>query len=750
MLMDKNWSVPLSFSLESSLGNLTGELTLDKCAGDLPSPLLAGATTDHAQRFNTGNVTGQCGADLQFSLIPQTFGISLDSANISVDMGELDVSTSVAAAIQDVSIYLSVLLGIDGYAMINDFSVDQWTRPACLVQMLDGKDASNLGLLGLTSTLGGATLDLRALDQDPTIGSVLLAVSQWVNAVLEAYQPAINSLLQGSATSSVVSYVNKNVIQNWLNTADECIVSGYTSPVNQQLVVTSGVWTVAFCGLALIAVAVLFVQCTMTSVRKVEGGQQNLLTEFDQADETGAAATPGSPFTQDVAASGTVSRVSTWTMNLFLLATVGILVASFTLPNITLQTTAMDTDPQGGGATTQTAGNILQFTIWSLALDLFRYGLPAVSLILMLASVILPLVQVALMLACWNLPPSALSTKRRGQILAWLLLSLRTAWLGTLLLSILVKGMSLPFTHDDGAGGTVRFIVDICPEVGFYTFSIATLASMCLNEVIVVSHRRETKSGGKKVADTASESGPNTAATENATAAAVEGDEVLLAKAPVCLLVERSALALLTWVLVLVSPVLLVVGLGINSFALSQPGSLEGALRWLLNSPTDTSFSIFSGVVSFPWPTQASAVLPLQIGYFFVIPMLTWLLLIAPVILTACSAVLWAVPMSPSAQKRVLRLTEFMFNWQCLDVYVACIIVVSFLTSVLSRVIEAIVSNDSALDGTCAGLNKGFGIQCITLQVQLLPGMALLVVGLFSSIASKFLVEHQAKKVAGE
>jgi len=187
-----------------------------------------------------------------------------------------------------------------------------------------------------------------------------------------------------------------------------------------------------------------------------------------------------------------------------------------------------------------------------------------------------------------------------------------------------------------------------------------------------------------------------------------------------------------------------------GTYALSQPGSLEGSIRWLLNSPTNPSFSIFSGVVTYPWPTQASAVLPLQMGYFFVIVMLAWLLIVAPVMLTVCSAVLWAVPMVPSAQKRVLLLTEFMFNWQCLDLYVALIIVASFLTSVLSHVLEAILSNDSSLDAICTSLSSGFGIQCISMQVQVLPGMALLVAGFASLVISKFLVEHHAKKVAGE
>jgi len=756
-LKDKNFSAPLTFSLQSSLGNLTGDLALDKCAGELPSPLLKGSTTDHAQRVNTGHFSGHCGVDLQFSLIPQSlspqsFGMSADSLNISVDVGELDVSTSLAATLQDVSIYVSMLLGINGYTMVNDFSTDQWTRPACLIKMLDGHDASNLGLLGLTGTLGSAILNLQALDQDPTIGSVLPALGQWVTALLAAYQPAINSLLQGSATHSIVNYVNEKVIQNWFNTTDGCAVSGYSSPINHPLVATSEVWTAVFGGLALIAVAVLFFQCTMRSVRKVEG-QQNLLTESDQqADETGAANPSSTPAQSNEVSSvsGTVPKLSKWTMNLFLFATVGILVASLTLPNNNLQTTAMDTDPKGGGVTTQTAGNLLQFTIWSLALDMFQYGLPEVSVLIILGTVILPLVQLALMGACWNLPPSALSVKRREQILTFLLLTVRAGWLGTFLLAILVRAMQVPFTHADGAGGTARFIVEVAPESGFYAYAVATLSSMCMNEVIVATHRRATESGGKKVAATDSESGQGAAVTGNVTATAAEGGEVLLARSPVSLLVERSALTALTWFFVLVSPVLLLVGLGIESYTLGQPGSLQGALKWLLNGDVSSPFSVFVGATTFPWPTQASGVLILQVGYFFIVAMLAWLLMIAPVLLTICCAVLWAVPLTPSAQKRVMRLSEFMFNWQCLDVYAACVIVMSLLGTVLSRVLDTIVSNDSALDGTCTGLNNGLGVQCITVKIELRPGMVCLVAGILSFIVTKFLVEHQTKKVVGQ
>jgi len=330
-----------------------------------------------------------------------------------------------------------------------------------------------------------------------------------------------------------------------------------------------------------------------------------------------------------------------------------------------------------------------------------------------------------------------------------LYLTVKGGWLGTFLLAILVKAMQVPFTHADSAGGTARFIVEVAPESGFYAYAFATLATMCMNEVIVATHRRATESGGKKVAAAASESGQGAAVTGDATATAAEGGEVLLARSPVSLLVDRTALTALTWFFVLVSPVLLIVGLAINSYTLGQPGSLQGALKWLLNGDISSPFSVFVAAHSFPWPTQASGVLLLQVGFFFIIASLAWLLIIAPVLLTICCAVLWAVPLTPSAQKRVMRLSEFLFNWQCLEVYAACIIVMSLLDTVLSRVLDTIVSNDSALDGTCTGLNNGLGVQCITVQVHLLPGMACLVAGIFSFIIAKSLVEHHAKKVVG-
>lgn len=221
------------------------------------------------------------------------------------------------------------------------------------------------------------------------------------------------------------------------------------------------------------------------------------------------------------------------------------------------------------------------------------------------------------------------------------------------------------------------FLIEVSPETGFYLFAVATLVSMVLNEGIVVTHRRAIESHGKKATAASfggSETGDAAAAVVPGGATAATG-EVLHAKAPVCLLVERSVASAITWLFVLASPILLIIGLVMPSFALGQEGSLMDGLKWMLDAVQSVSLSVLSGATTYPWPTQATGVLPLQIGYFFVLAMLLWFLIIAPVLLSVCSLVLWAVPLSPSGQKRVMWMSEFMFNWQALDVYAACVIV---------------------------------------------------------------------------
>lgn len=206
----------------------------------------------------------------------------------------------------------------------------------------------------------------------------------------------------------------------------------------------------------------------------------------------------------------------------------------------------------------------------------------------------------------------------------------------------------------------------------------------------------------------------------------------------------------LTWLFVLATPVLLMVGLSMNSFSAGQPGCLQGGLKWLMNFPLYKDLSVLTATAGFPWPIQATGALPLRIGYVLIMAILTWFLIVGPVLLSLISVVFWAVPLSPGGHRRAMRMSEFMFNWQALELFVAIVVCISLLGNLLSRALDAVVSNDSALGGLCTKLNDGSGVMCITLELNLLPGMAVLAAGMVSNVAGRVLVGCQAKSVLGE
>jgi len=234
--------------------------------------------------------------------------------------------------------------------------------------------------------------------------------------------------------------------------------------------------------------------------------------------------------------------------------------------------------------------------------------------------------------------------------------------------------------------------VETSPQVGMVTFLLATCLSMISSHLLLAMHRSAAASSTNAVVDVGwgGSDGPDgldTALVAAPLAAALRShtfDRLL------CLRGKRlSGLAQLFVLLVLG---LAAAGVAIGSFMYSFDIILSGYAGELLGDTT-TPYSIVSLIKDLP---DATPTTPAAIIYAFqavfgliclVIP-LAWLLQVA---------VLWAVPMSPSWQRRMRSFAEVLHAWSCLDV---------FLLTVLVSLLELNQFAAFIIGGECDGLNK--------------------------------------------
>lgn len=328
--------------------------------------------------------------------------------------------------------------------------------------------------------------------------------------------------------------------------------------------------------------------------------------------------------------------------------------------------------------------------------------------------------------------------------------------LETFLIALLTKSMNIPLA--DPAGGPNPFLMEVCPQIGFYLFLVAIVAGMAVCETILSRHTAAAAADeiGKGAAAITSGQPEQTSLRQSEVdgqVAASSGDvdgEIVTVLVPLYQAVGSSMpVYALTWCTVVATPLLLCVGMWLNSYSLGQPGCIQGALKWLLGSTVWGDFSVISATVEFPWPTQVTGAIPLRIGWFIVMVSVIWFAIVAPLVLSAVSVVVWIGPLSLRARKRAMRLHEFMYNWQAIDIYVVTAVALVVLGPLLSRTFEQVLENESAMSGTCSLFSK-IGSSCVTVYTKLLwPGMGFLMASVLSMTASQLLIGYHAKSVSG-
>merc|ERR1712070_1170894 len=113
-------------------------------------------------------------------------------------------------------------------------------------------------------------------------------------------------------------------------------------------------------------------------------------------------------------------------------------------------------------------------------------------------------------------------------------------------------------------------------------------------------HLRTVEKGGEKVAAD-SHVGPGGLEDGGAEAAAPEEEsEAMLSRVPLYQQVEKSSMSALTWLFVLVSPVLVIFGISLDVFSIGMPGCFLGGLKWTMGGDVVSDYSIVAATASFP------------------------------------------------------------------------------------------------------------------------------------------------------
>jgi len=301
------------------------------------------------------------------------------------------------------------------------------------------------------------------------------------------------------------------------------------------------------------------------------------------------------------------------------------------------------------------------------------------------------------------------------------------------------------------SGSTSRFQAGIVPQYGLFIFFGANVLSLAIREATVRAQRR---------ADNWS-SGTKTMGTRRGAAASflTEGDAEGLAQTeegvrnpseavPMSHLVDSSAAVQgLTWFLLAATPVLVFVGVFMQSYSFTF-GGLFGIVKYLLNGDLTTKYSVVTMLAYWQWPEGGSPDNPvLVLGTISLIAGFGWFLVVAPLLHSFCMAILWAVPMTEKRQRNFVDAANTLYNWQVLDLFAVLLCGIIVLKQEVSYLFCLLISTQSSL----APLVKPFYDYqddiVLTILAGFEPGLVVLVLAVVVQTAGAFLLDRQVKTV---
>jgi hypothetical protein len=294
--------------------------------------------------------------------------------------------------------------------------------------------------------------------------------------------------------------------------------------------------------------------------------------------------------------------------------------------------------------------SLFDFSLANSVQDMWNAKVYALSILIAVFSGIWPYVKLLLLTVCWLVPPTRIGILHRERILLLLDALGKCSLVDSFVMILMMVAFHFsisPTVTPVTPPGTLVAQVWVEPHYGFYTFILATMCSLVITHIVVYCHRKVSEQVDR---------------TDN-----LEKKSLLaFSRRP-----DQGGSALLLSVapLLLVAAGLVVSGIIIQSFEFEFKGAF-GYLLTLLGDSTTSSYSVVSLGNFIPsssdHPHSAGTIF-LQVSFFiFVCAM--------PLAYLALLVALWSYPLTVSAQRRLLHVTEIAQAWSSLEVFVVAVI----------------------------------------------------------------------------
>ena len=356
------------------------------------------------------------------------------------------------------------------------------------------------------------------------------------------------------------------------------------------------------------------------------------------------------------------------------------------------------------GDTTQPL-DLMSFSLESSIDDMWNAGTIFLSLAIALLSGAWPYVKNLLLIFAWVSPPTVFSTARRESLLEWLDAFGKWALIDVYVLIMLAVGFRFYISSSYSSSLTALLppdavIVDVVvnPRWGIYGFLFGAIGTLVLNHVMIHFNRKAMAADEAfedKIAGTYVEETPTAkvALMQYRFSAADARGRVFGfgpgTKLTVPTLIGMSVLMVLVGAFL---PLITFTFSGIAGLAIT-------AVNQDLQSATYSLVSIASSIVRGTEKDFAT-----QIGILFLQIVYVLFALLVPLALMVAYAVLWFVPLTLSAQKRLIFVAEVMNAWEAVLVFAASIVAAVLQISELAQFI----------------VKRSAGAVCVNLETYLL------------------------------
>jgi hypothetical protein len=337
-------------------------------------------------------------------------------------------------------------------------------------------------------------------------------------------------------------------------------------------------------------------------------------------------------------------------------------------------------------------GPIFSFSLISIIKDSYAAGAYLFAFLAAGMSGIWPLAKLVLLLCCWVLPTSQLSSSRRGTILVFLdqygKYSLVDIWLG-------VIGLASYNLHWEGPDGSSLKVQPVVLD-GFFVFIIATVASLILGHVGAIYHKKtELDAGGGLTSPIISD---------------LEGDDAGNKRH-----VSKTCCVIF---LLLLMPIIVMKGTSIDSFKMITGGMAAD----MLSEPWDRE--TYYSTISLGYKVVEGD--PSAVGLKMIQWFIYFFTLVIPVILSLLLIPLWllhvARPKRPKLQATLLTWCRILDAWNALDVFALAVLVSAMEIEIFARYL---VLYDNIHQG-CMWVKQNLNTDCMEARCEITIGFGFL------------------------